>query len=180
MEWLVPFIKPRTTQTNLSSSQYSYPQSSSTESFSTNETCEDVSAHELDECRMEEEEEDNNVLSTSATTGNKNWSKKKVDVEEEEVKCLRSFQKVIEGRKEVVSKNSEKYENELFGTFVATQLNKFTAHEQNIARHQIQNSLFNIQMSQDQSQMTNQPGWNRSQHDSVPLIAGHMMQNLTS
>ncbi len=46
--------------------------------------------------------------------------------------------------------DKEKDENEIFGMLVTAELRKLSPRSQRVARHQIQNLLFNLQMNQDE------------------------------
>ncbi|XP_046856117.1 uncharacterized protein LOC124449219, partial [Xenia sp. Carnegie-2017] len=128
LQWLVPYIKSGATKTNLSVSNTGSGSTSNC-SLLTNDEIEHVSLlNEDNGCQRIKPDEvfDDKITDISDTTRHKKWSKTKVDVEQEEIQFLH-----------------------LFGMLVASQLKKLNTHEQAIAKHQIQNVVFNMQMNQN-------------------------------
>ena len=80
----------------------------------------------------------------SQVTKKAKWMKKKPDLDKEELRVLKSMQKAFEEAKE-----REKDEIDYFGMLVIEELRKLSPINQRIARHQIENLLFNLQMNQE-------------------------------
>eukprot|EP00794_Sanderia_malayensis_P006944 gene6944-7724_t len=163
LTWLVPYIKLRATKTNLLErrSEIATPSPTITEIDSV--VGGDMEDGELsDDLSRDKEvfqEQEPNVLETptnpkkraqdwdiSEVTKKQKWMKNKPDLDKEELRVLKSMQKAFE---EGTKDDSKKDDIDLFGLLVSAELRKLNPREQRIAKHQIQNVLFNLQMQQD-------------------------------
>eukprot|EP00794_Sanderia_malayensis_P020859 gene20859-22910_t len=114
----------------------------------------------LKQCGMLE----NDHVQISEVTGQQKWSKKKPDLDKEELRVLKSMQKAFQGSQEEPKKGNIN----LFGMLVSTELRKLGEREQRIAKHQIQNVIFTMQMqAEDHSSLRFPPSV--SLHQSVPF-----------
>ena len=80
----------------------------------------------------------------SQVTKKAKWMKKKPDLDKEELCVLKSMQKAFEERKE-----RDKDEIDNFDMLVIAELRRLSLINQQIARHQIENLQFNLQMNQE-------------------------------
>ena len=86
----------------------------------------------------------------SSTTGNQKWQKKAevTDIVSEELNFMKAVGKLVS--KDV---SIEEDDIDLFGKLIASELRKMDNNEQCLAKHQINNVIFNIQMNHSL------PGW---------------------
>ncbi|XP_065068514.1 uncharacterized protein LOC135693858 [Rhopilema esculentum] len=106
----------------------------------------------------------------SAVTGKTKWQKKGMDIENMELQFLETVRKAVEEpRTEAQSTVNDS--NYHFAMMVYSEINKFTPRNQYIARHQIQNIIFDIQMQeQQQKSFMLQPAWNAPPPDQ-PVVS---------
>ena len=155
MNWLIQFIKPRSTKSNLSTPYEMETCDSpalSAESESELQQDDDLeNEHFSDENSGENFVVDKPIIkkitrkrNTSEVTGNLKWNRKKVDIDQAEVEFLSKIgQFVEESTKET---EAPKDANELFGLTLAAELKTLSPRNQIIAKHQINNLMFNLQM----------------------------------
>eukprot|EP00794_Sanderia_malayensis_P006727 gene6727-7485_t len=182
LAWLIPYIKLRATKTNLPPPSIEKATPSPTPTMDSCSIVDDNDNNEANfyEATMEEQlsdEEHGNCLETprntrkrscandiSEVTGQQKWSKKKPDLDKEELRVLKSMQKAFEGSQEEPKKD----DIDLFGMLVSAELRKLGEREQRIAKHQIQNVIFTMQMqAEDHSSLRFPPSV--SLHQSVPF-----------
>ena len=68
---------------------------------------------------------------------------KKADLQEQEIKFMKAMENAVNAGQEKLVEDSI----DLFGKLVASELRKMSEHEQCLAKNQIQNVIFNIQMN---------------------------------
>ena len=167
LSWLAPFIKPRSTRTNLPRAGNCADRSKAIESTVQDEENYESMSEEDPLCAAEGNGDDDNVsfsvplqssttkksfddsAGVSKTTGKRKWTKQKEHVNQAELDFLNAMKKAV------VEPNQKgcKDDIDLFGMLVAAEVKKLSHRNQLIAKNQIQNLLFNLQMGNEQTQM---------------------------
>lgn len=159
--WLIPYIKLRATKTNVppASIEKATP-ISPTPTIDTGSIVDEQDyddANFYDEVTSEGQCFNENIEETpknmrkrsgddiSKVTGQEKWSKKKPDLDKEELSVLKSLQKAFESPQEEPKKD----DIDLFGMLVSAELRKLGKREQRLAKHQIQNVIFTLQTQQE-------------------------------
>ena len=151
MMWLVQFIKPRSTKSNLfTPDEMDTCDSPALSADSESELQQD---EDLENERFSDENSRENFVvdnpikrkrNKSEVTGNLKWNRKKVDIDQAEVEFLSKVGQFVE--ESTKKKETPKDANDLFGLTLAAELKTLSPRNQIVAKHQINNLMFNLQM----------------------------------
>eukprot|EP00794_Sanderia_malayensis_P007640 gene7641-8481_t len=86
--------------------------------------------------------------SISEVTERTKWQKEKPDLDRIEMQFLNKMEKVIVSPEE----KEKKDDCDIFGMLVTAEIKKLNTHNRIIAKNQIQNMIFQLQMSQQQQE----------------------------